>query len=295
MKKSYAVISQKGGTGKTTTAVSLAAGLAEREKKVLLVDADPQMDATFVSGVDLEESDVGLSVLMEKKATPEKVIKKTGAGYDIIPADEGLVKLNKPQPLSNIIKKLSDQYDYIIVDCPPNIGDVTVQALEAVDEVIIPAVADALSVQAFQKIAVSIQTSQKKNKKLKIAGILLNRYRADLVVSKAAFSDLSTLAGMYQTKVFNTTIPENTTIKEAQYSRESLFSYGRSSKGAIAYNDFIVELTGEKEKKGRKAEAKTNGKETITITRRDVQSKGSRSRTRKPAAGTKTARKTAKR
>lgn len=291
MKKSYAVISQKGGTGKTTTAVNLAAGLAERKNKILLIDADPQMDATFVSGLDLEESDVGLSALLEKKTTPARVIKTTGAGYDMIPADEGLVKLNKPQPLANIIKKLADDYDYIIVDCPPNIGDVTVQALEAVDEVIIPAVADALSVQAFQKIAVSIESSKKRNKKLKIAGILLNRYRAGLVVSKAAFADLSTLAKMYQTKVFESTIPENTTIKEAQYSRESLFSYDKASKGAIAYNDFIVELTGEKETKG----AKENGKETIKITRRNVQGKGSGGRTRKPAAGAKKSRTSTKR
>lgn len=289
MKTSFAVISQKGGTGKTTTAVNLAAGLAERKKKILLIDADPQQDATFISGVDMEDGEAGLSCVLEKKATPEATIKTTDAGYDMIPADEGLVFLNpkKSQHLSNVIKKLADKYDYIIVDCPPNIGDVTVQALESVDQVIVPAVADALSVQAFQKIAASILDSKAKNKKLVIAGILLNRYRADLVVSKAAFADLTTLAELYDTKVFETTIPENTTIKEAQYSRESLFKYGKTSKGAAAYNDFIIELTGEKEKKDGS---------TITITRRETQGKESRSSRgrRKPAAGTKTPRKTSK-
>ena len=279
MKKAYAVVSQKGGTGKTTTALALAAGLVQRGRKVLLIDADPQGDSTFVSNIDLEEGELALSAVMEKKKKIEDVTQGTEAGYDIIPADGGLAFFGKSATkvsLSKIIESVSSVYDYIVIDCPPNIGPVTIQALEAVDEVIIPALSDAFSVTALRKLAVSIHASRKKNRKLLIAGVLLNRIRANTNIAKTAVPDLESIAKTIGTKIFNTTIPDNTKLKEAQFDRSSIFAYDSKSTGADAYEDFSTELTGERKK--------NNGQE-IKITRRNVQGKG---RGKSQGAGKKT-------
>lgn len=266
MKKAYAIIAQKGGTGKTTTAVALAAGLVNRKQKVLLIDADTQGNATFASNVDMEPGEIALSGIMEKKKKLEDVVCGTEAGYDLIPFDKNMpfyggtssIKVS----LAAIIEKVSNIYDYVIIDCPPNIGAMTVQALEAVDEIVIPCKADAFSLDALKEIALSVRDARKKNRKLMIAGVLLNRVNPISNIAKVAVPDIKELSEMIGTRVFNTKIPSNVKLDEAHYARQPIYTYDKNASGASAYNQFVTELTGEKE----------HGK--ITITRRKVQGKG---------------------
>ncbi len=263
MKKSYAIIAQKGGSGKTTTALALAAGLVKRGRKVLLIDADTQGNATFASNVDMEPGEIAFSGLLEKTRKLKDVVCGTEAGYDLIPFDKklsffgGASKIKKS--LSDLLEDVSSIYDYVIIDCPPNIGPITVQALEAVDEIVIPLELGAFELDALKELAVTVRDCRKKNRKLLIAGVLLNRIIKNSNIEKVALPDIQKIAELIGTKLFETRIPPNVKLTEAQYVRQSIFDYEKDAPGAEAYNKFITELTGEAE----------NGK--IEITRRGVQ------------------------
>lgn len=246
--KTYAIINQKGGVGKSTTAQTLAAGLYLNGYKVLTVDLDPQANTSFT--FKAAEGINALDVIMQA-ATAKEAIQKTAYG-DLIPGTRDLagtdlfiVKTGKEKGKDRLLKEALEpvkrKYDYIIIDTPPALGALTVNALTACSSVIIPAQADLYSLQGVKELIANIKEVQPK---LKIEGILFTRYSA-----RSAFNtELAELAGdmakAYGTKVFNTKIREAVAIKKAQASLKCIFDYEPKANVAADYKAFIEELIG---------------------------------------------------
>lgn len=302
MEKCYAVISQKGGVGKTTTSVALATGLARRKKKTLLIDLDQQGDSTHISNIAPELISYTVSDVINKKCTPQDAIQKTAAGYDIIPTtDNGLAELTfevkLKAPIKKIVSIVAGDYDYVILDCPPNIYNITTEALIAADEVVFTGLSDSLSIRSFNNLMESIaDVRDMKNKKLHMAGILLTKYdqrRKNL--NNAARNDYQILADTYGTKIFETVIPESVTICEAWWRRESIYEYiddakGNANAAILAYDKWITELTGVKSKEGKKSGKAETGAAGIRIkSRRSGNPKNGRRATRTRGKGRPTA------
>ena len=253
--KVYAVANQKGGVGKSTTCQTLAAGLHDRGKKVLLIDLDPQSNlSTLCQAVtDAQKKDVVtmLEILIEENSIAEGIQHK--ANFDIIPASMFLAsidgrlpdQISRPYKLAEAIKPISKQYDYIIVDTPPALGTLTVNAIIAADYVLIPAQADILSLQGVSQLHSTMQAARKHaNKGLKIAGIILTRYNGRTNLSKDIALLFQSAAGTMKTKVFESRIRENTALKEAQSKGMDIFTYDKKSNAAKDYEALIDEIFG---------------------------------------------------
>ncbi len=247
--KSIAIINQKGGVGKTTTALALAAGLSRRGKRVLQVDLDAQANITQTLGAD----DSSLTVLdvLTRKSGIDKAIQKTGQG-DVLPASPGLAGLDtvltfvgKEYRLKEALGQLNGNYDYVIIDTPPALGILTVNALAACNEIIIPAQADIFSLNGIRQLYETIQpVRQYCNPKLKILGILLTRYSSRSILSRDIADVIEQTAQSLRTRLFKTTIRENIAIKEAQAKQRDIFSYAPKSNAAADYQAFTEEIMG---------------------------------------------------
>ena len=245
--KTIAVINQKGGVGKSTTAQALAYGLANRNKKVLLVDLDPQGNTTF--SVPGSESQPTIFEVMQGNAPIKKAIKHVGA-IDLTPASPLLSNADmifnqtgKEYILKECLQPLNNSYDYVLLDTPPALGTLTVNALTCCDGVIIPAQADIYSIQGIGQLAQTIATVKKYcNAALSICGILLTRYNQRAVLSKDMLQLLEDTANQLSTKVYSTKIRECISIKECQALKQSIFDYAPKSNAAIDYNNFIDEF-----------------------------------------------------
>lgn len=251
--KTIAIINQKGGVGKSTTAEALAAGLAMKGYNVLSVDLDAQGNLSYTAGASTTGGTV-LDVLTgEKQAT--EVIQHTSAG-DIIAASKSLsgadayiTQTGKEYCLKEALEPVREMYDYAIIDTPPALGILTINALTACDSVVIPAQADIYSLQGIEQLAATIKPVRKyTNPSLTIAGILLTRYSPRSVLSKEVAELAGELAQRMGTKVFKSTIREAIAVKEAQISRQSLYSYAPRANVTEDYTRFIEELTGDKGK-----------------------------------------------
>lgn len=246
MARVISVVSHKGGVGKTTTAQAIAYGLANTGKKVLAIDLDGQCNLSTIS--DTKQGKTILAVLTGD-ITAKEAIQNNG-NCDIIPAHRGLeaiaevfVDVGKEYKLKEAIEPIASDYDFIIIDTPPSISVLTVNALTAANEIIIPAQADLLSYEGMKQLVDVCKTVQKyTNPTLKIAGILLTRYNARSVISRDMLNNFSQYAESIGTKVFATQIRETTAIKEAQALRENLFTYAPKSNAAKDYNALINEL-----------------------------------------------------
>lgn len=249
----FAISAQKGGTAKTTTAHAMQAGLTLKGFKVLSVDLDQQGSLSFMAGADQTGKTV-LGVLAgELKA--EEAIQHLPIG-DIIPANKKLAGAAKllegtggEYTLKEALKPIKKDYDYIILDCPPALNHITINALTAADQVIIPAQADILSLQGISQLWESIQAVKTyTNKQLKVAGILLCRHNPRAVIKRDLEEHLRTeIAEQMHTKVFKTAIREAVAINEAQYMQQSIFDYAGKSRVAGDYKAFIKELLSVKE------------------------------------------------
>lgn len=243
----YAVINQKGGVGKTTTAAALWAGLASKGYKVLAVDLDAQANLSFTAGAGTEE--LTSLELLTGETTAAEAIQHTQSG-DIIAAsralagaDSTITKTGKEYRLKEALEPIKGDYDYIILDTPPALGILTVNALTACTSVIIPAQADIFSLQGIEQLAGTIEPVKRYcNSDLSIAGILLTRYSARSILSKEVAELAQQLAEKLGTRLFNTTIREAISVKEAQISQQSIFDYAGKSNVAADYAAFIEEL-----------------------------------------------------
>lgn len=248
MARMIAVINQKGGVAKSTTAAALLAGLTLKGYKVLAIDLDAQTSLSFIAGAETEGVITSWHVF-HRKGKAADAIQRTEAG-DIIAsnkelagADAEITGTGREYRLKEALAPIAGNYDYIIIDTPPALGIITVNALTACDSVIIPAQADVLSIQAITQLAETVGDVRiYTNPALTIEGILLTRYGSRAVLSRE-FADMAgEIAAQLGTKVFRSRIREGVAVKEAQATRQSLFSYAPTAKVTEDYKAFVEEL-----------------------------------------------------
>lgn len=245
--EAIAVINQKGGVAKTTTAHAIAAGLKQEGYKVLMVDLDGQQSLTTVTGA--KAGGYTALEILTRKAKAAQAIVRTDSG-DIIPASDGLgaadtilKDIGKEYRLKEALKPISGAYDYCVIDCPPSLGILTINALTAANSCIVPAQADFLSLQAIGQLQQTVQTVRTyTNKWLKVKGIVITRYSARAVLSRDAADMIQAKAAEIGTKVYDTKIRECVSLKEAQAVRQSIFDYAPRSNGAKDYKALIAEI-----------------------------------------------------
>ncbi|UAB80255.1 ParA family protein [Marixanthomonas sp. SCSIO 43207] len=249
MGKIIAIANQKGGVGKTTTSVNLAASLGVLEKKVLLIDADPQANATSGLGVDVEEVEKGTYQILEHTISAADAIMETSSpNLHLIPAHIDLVAIEielvdqdkRESMLKNAIEGLKDQYDFILIDCAPSLGLLTLNALTAADSVIIPIQCEYFALEGLGKLLNTIKSVQKiHNNNLDIEGLLLTMYDSRLRLSNQVVDEVKK---HFDEMVFKTIIMRNVRLSEAPSYGESIISYDASSKGANNYLSLAQEL-----------------------------------------------------
>ncbi len=249
MGKIIAIANQKGGVGKTTTSVNLAASLGVLEKKVLLIDADPQANASSGLGVDVETLEFGTYQVLEHTiSATEAIIKTNSPNVDIIPAHIDLVaieielvdKEEREYMLKKSLQEIKDLYDYIIIDCAPSLGLITLNALVAANSVIIPIQCEYFALEGLGKLLNTIKSVQKiHNENLDIEGLLLTMFDSRLRLSNQVVDEVRK---HFSTMVFNTIIRRNTRLGEAPSYGESIIAYDATSKGAINYLNLAQEL-----------------------------------------------------
>ena len=247
MAKIIGVANQKGGVGKTTTAVNLAAALGVLEKKVLLIDADPQANAT--SGLGVEEVRYSTYNLLEHSADVENCIQRTSSpNVDIVPSHIDLVaaeielvdKAKREYMLKNALNEVRDRYDFVIIDCAPSLGLITVNALTAADSVIIPIQCEYFALEGLGKLLNTIKNVQKiHNPDLDIEGLLLTMYDSRLRLSNQVVEEVNS---HFPEMVFETVISRNVRLSEAPSFGESILMYDAESKGAIQYIQLAEEV-----------------------------------------------------
>ena len=249
MSKIIVIANQKGGVGKTTTAINLSACLGVLEKKVLLIDADPQANTTSGVGFDPRKVENGIYECLINDFDVKKAIVQTNspnmfllpASIDLVGAELELI--NKPSReyiLRGIVNEIKNDYDYIIIDCAPSLGIVTTNALSAANSIIIPIQCEYFALEGLGKLLNTIKIVQSRlNKELEIEGLLLTMYDTRLRLSNQVVEEVKT---HFQEMVFNTIIQRNVRLSEAPSFGETIIMHDANSKGAINYINLAQEI-----------------------------------------------------
>ena len=258
MGKVIAIVNQKGGVGKTTTSINLAASLGVLGKKVLMIDLDPQGNAT--TGVGVDKGDIASSiyeVLTMKSSIGDSIIKTNSQNLSLIPAylnlagvDMELIELekkakekgysfNRVTRLKDELSKIKDNYDYILIDCPPSLGILTTNALAAANSVLIPVQCEYFALEGIMQLINTIMLAQRKvNPNLEIEGVLLTMFSN----TNLGVEVIESIKGFFKERVYNTIIPRLVRLAEAPSHGKPILEYEPRNKGTIAYLNLAKEV-----------------------------------------------------
>lgn len=249
MGKIIAIANQKGGVGKTTTAINLASSLGVLDKKILLVDADPQANST--SGMSFDPRNVKTSIyecIINEIEPSETILHTESPNLDLLPAHIDLVGAeieminlpNREKMMRGVLEKVKDQYDFILIDCSPSLGLITVNSLTAADSVIIPIQCEYFALEGLGKLLNTVKIVQSRlNPELSIEGLLLTMYDVRLRLSNQVVEEVKT---HFQQLVFDTIIQRNTKLGEAPSHGKSIIMHDAASRGAMNYLNLAREI-----------------------------------------------------
>ncbi|MBP0979208.1 MAG: ParA family protein [Oscillospiraceae bacterium] len=249
MGKVISVVNQKGGVGKTTTSVNIAAALAFKDKKVLLVDLDPQGNATSGVGIDKRNTNVSVYDLISDNANIEDVTIKTEfknlyilpSNISLAGAEIEMIEMeNRMLKIKNILEPISNNYDYIFIDCPPSLGLITLNALTASNSFLVPIQCEFYALEGLSQLMMTVRTVKKLyNSQLELEGVLLTMYdgRLNLTIQVA-----NEVKKFFPDKVYKTVIPRNVRLSEAPSFGQPVLYFDKYSKGSNAYLELANEI-----------------------------------------------------